>query len=76
MSYSKLEILTQGVTLDMVRALKDYANEAQAGAFTDSEIHALLARYGGSMVQVLTFLQNLGDSRRAQVEKMRPLVLL
>lgn len=65
MAPSKLEILTQGVTLAMIRALKEYAQEAQAGTFTDQELSALLSRYGGSMVRALDYLSSLGAQRQA-----------
>lgn len=66
MAPSKLEILTQGVTLAMVAAMRQYAQEAQAGPFTDSQLHDLLSRYGGSMVKALEYLASLGAERQAQ----------
>lgn len=75
MALSKLELLTQGVTLAMIRALKEYAQEQQAGTFTDPQLHELLARYGGSMVLALGYLQTLGDHRRSRLEKVLPMLL-
>lgn len=66
MGSSKLQMLAQGVTLAMVAALAQYAQETQAGTFTDSELHDLLARFGGSMVQALGYLSSLGEQRQAQ----------
>lgn len=65
MAPSKLEILTLGVTLAMVAALKEYAQEAQAGTFTDQELSALLSRCGGSMVAALDYLSSLGNERQS-----------
>lgn len=65
MALSKLQMLTQGVTLAMVAALRQYAQEAQAGTFTDRELLDLLARFGGSMVEALGYLRALGEQRQA-----------
>lgn len=64
MALSKLDSIAQGVTLAMVAALKEYAQEAQAGSFSDTELNDLLARHGGSMVLALGYLQSQGERRR------------
>jgi hypothetical protein len=69
MALSKIDSLAQGVTLAMVAALKEYAQEAQAGSFSDGELFDLLARYGGSMVLALAYLQAQGERRRGIFRK-------
>lgn len=69
MALSKIDSLAQGVTLAMVAALKQYAQEAQAGSFSDTELNDLLARYRGSMVKALGHLQTQGERRRGIFRK-------
>lgn len=64
MGPSKMDLLTQGVTLAMIDALRQYAQEARAGSFTDRELSGLLARNGGSMVRALGHLQTLAERRQ------------
>lgn len=68
MALDTLQLLTHGVTVAMVKALGQYAQESHAGTFTDSELHGLLARFGGSMVKAIDYLTSLGAAKRRQGE--------
>jgi hypothetical protein len=69
MALSKLDSIAQGVTLAMVAALKQYAQDTQAGSFSDTELTDLLAQHSGSMVLALAYLQAQGERRRGPSRK-------